>query len=585
MIYLKYNKSVGFWGNLFLLKKKLNKKDNVRNSSNGSVPYIPANLSYKPKITFVILGDGNRAYNSLVNQNYIYVKVVKFQHFIFTDTKKSDYICFVNGSDFFCTNAVYKMVEALQKERYDAIYFDEELDGKPFYKPDWSPNTLKSFNYIGNILIKSEYVRLFTNYYKFLISLIDKKLSIYHLSKIIYKSSRKFEESPKGKSFIKDRVSIIIPSKDNHEVLARCVNSIREKSTYKNYEIIVVDNGSSDTNKPRNIADKYVYDKFEFNFSKMCNMGAERATGDYLIFLNDDTEIITPDWMEILVAHGSDERVGAVGAKLYYPDSDTIQHCGVVDIQPGPVHYFSGFSDSDDLYFGRNKYTYNVSAVTAACLLIKKDKFKGFDEDFSICYNDIDLCYSLLEDGYFNVIVNDVKLYHYESLSRGNDKNDLSKLKRLAVEKEKLYAKHFNSSCNDRFYNVNLSWHRADFSVEIPDIIIPVRYNDKECPSMKCRIEYLYVRDNVLYIGGYINESGLHKVYIELDNGEKYIADTNKEIRPDLGVLLGKNYALNGFSSAIDIRRFKGYCFVNILAENRFGKTFRFESKKSVEFE
>jgi len=583
---LKYNKNIGLKGNLFRLKHKitntLTEKFEDYDSSN---PYILAELSYKPKITFVILGDGNSAYNSLINQNYINIKVTKFDNFNFDMVNNSDYIGFVNGSDTFYSNYVYNLVEILQEKRYDLVYSDEDTNDGHFYKPDWSPNTLKSMNYIGNTLIVSDIVKPFEDYYEFLLELADKDISTYHISKVLYKTNRKIEVNKRALKHVSGKISIIIPSKDNHESLARCINSIREKSSYDNYEIIIVDNGSSDTNRSRHLADRYVYDRFPFNFSKMCNMGAEKATGDFLLFLNDDTEVITNDWMEVMAAYAQEDNIGAVGAKLYYPESEIIQHCGIINIQPGPVHCFAEFSDDKELYFGRNRYTYDVSAVTAACMMIKRDKFRGFDENFAVAYNDVDLCFSLIDEGYYNVIVNDVTLYHYESLSRGNDSVDPEKLKRLALEKAKLFNKHRNFSGNDRFYNVNLTWHKADFSFEKIDYVIPKMFTEKKYSPIDCKLEYLYIRDNNLYVGGYIKDGGLYKIYIELDNGNKYIAKANKELRTDLSAIYGKNYALSGFSAVIDIRRLKGYGIVKIIAENTFGKSFMCDTGQTVDFE
>lgn len=579
---MKYNRNISFSANIFLAKNKIEK--NIKKYINNEIvkPYIPSQLVYKPKIAFVILGDGNNnAYNSLINQSYINISVTKLSHF---DLKNcdADYICFVNYCDTYYNNAVYSMVESLQENQYDMIYSDEDIAGKHFYKPDWSPDTLKSINYIGMAMIKREYVTKFDDYYKFLIELSDKDLSVYHISKTLYKSDRKINVGKRKLQNINDKISIIIPSKDNYDVLKRCVDSIRNKSTYHNYEIIVVDNGSKDQGLYTDLCDKYVYEKCDFNFSKMCNLGAKNADGDYLLFLNDDTEVISENWLELMAGYANEKNIGAVGAKLYYPGTDLIQHCGVVNIQQGPVHSFIGFSDSASLYFGRNRYNYNVSAVTAACMMIKKDRFLGFDEDFEVSYNDVDLCFRLIENGYNNIVLNDVKLYHYESLTRGNDKDDLQKMQRLSQEKFKLYDKHSDFCCNDKCYNVNLTWHRADFTNANLEPVIPERFIEYKSQPIEAKIEYMYIRENILFIGGYFIKSGLNRVYVSFDGNEKYIARANIELRSDLSALYGKKYSLSGFSAAIDIGRLKGENNIKIIIVNKFGKSFEYKTDKSI---
>ena len=160
-------------------------------------------------------------------------------------------------------------------------------------------------------------------------------------------------------------------------------------------------------------------------------------------------------------------HVGAVGAKLLYPDTTLIQHDGVISIESGPVHEFARMDDEENYYFNRNRLDFDVLAVTAACLLVKKDKFDevgGYDEELAVAYNDIDLCIKLVKSGYFNVIRNDAVLYHHESISRGDDAMDPEKFERLMNEQEKLYNKHPKYRKRDPFYNVNLVQTDCDFS-------------------------------------------------------------------------------------------------------------------------
>lgn len=262
------------------------------------------------------------------------------------------------------------------------------------------------------------------------------------------------------------RVSVIIPSKDHPELLKQCLSSFSERTEYKNYEWIVVDNGSANENKAKIEALKeefgftYIYEPMEFNFSAMCNLGVKNSTGEYLLLLNDDIEIIEKDWLGIMLGQAAQPYIGAVGAKLWYADSDIIQHAGITNMGIGPSHKLTTLIDDRCYYYGRNLLTYDVIGVTAACLLIERKKYLeagGMDESMKIAYNDVDLCFRLHEAGYYNVLRNDAVLYHHESKSRGLDQNDDEKWTRLLGEKEKLYSKHPNLKGRDPFYNNNLN--------------------------------------------------------------------------------------------------------------------------------
>lgn len=226
------------------------------------------------------------------------------------------------------------------------------------------------------------------------------------------------------------KVSIIIPSKDNYDILKQCLTSIRKETKYQNYEIIVVDNGSAEethakyTQMCKELDCKYHYAPMEFNFSKMCNIGAHLADGQFLLFLNDDIRVEGAEWLERMLGHAQQPHTGAVGCKLIYPNTNLIQHVGVVSFMVGPGHAFQRINDDLNCYWGRNKLEYNYSAVTGACLMIDRNKYDqvgGFSEQLPVAYNDIDLCFNLVEAGYYNVVRTDVRLYHYESVSRGYD--------------------------------------------------------------------------------------------------------------------------------------------------------------------
>lgn len=267
-------------------------------------------------------------------------------------------------------------------------------------------------------------------------------------------------------------VSVVIPSKDHPDVLERCLASFREKTDYEYYEWIVVDNGSNEQNRAKmeSLRQKYgfiyLYENMSFNFSKMCNMGAAHATGDVLLFMNDDIEIIEHSWLTRMVGQALQPYAGAVGAKLWYAGTQNIQHTGITNMAIGPSHKLITFLDNRDYYYGRNRVTYNMAGVTAACLMISREKYAevgGFDETMAVSYNDVELCFKLLEAGYYNVQRNDAVLYHHESLSRGLDEEDADKWERLLAEKEKLYEKHPKMRDRDIFYHRSLIDNASDY--------------------------------------------------------------------------------------------------------------------------
>jgi len=266
-------------------------------------------------------------------------------------------------------------------------------------------------------------------------------------------------------------VSVIIPSKDHPDVLFRCLDSFVDKTsglgTKVKTEFIIVDNGSSEENKKRieqklqkldNV--RYLYKEISFNFSYMCNWGAKEAQGDYLLFLNDDMEIVDEDWLALLMEKAALPYVGAVGAKLLYPDTDIIQHAGITNLRVGPAHKLQFAHDKEDHYFGQNRGVHDMLGVTGACLLVKKtifEKVGGFDETLAVAFNDVDLCYKIYEEGYYNVVRNDLFLFHHESLSRGKDGESEEKQLRLLREKDYLYEKHQDLYGKDPFYHPYLT--------------------------------------------------------------------------------------------------------------------------------
>lgn len=260
-------------------------------------------------------------------------------------------------------------------------------------------------------------------------------------------------------------VSVVIPSKDHPEVLENCLRSFREKTAYRYYEWIVVDNGSSAENREKmealqkNYGFTYLYEPMPFHFSKMCNLGVQKAKGDLLLLMNDDMEVIEGSWLSRMAGQAIQPHVGAVGAKLWYAGTEKIQHAGVTNLKIGPSHKLVTFPDDQDYYYGRNRFTHNVSAVTAACLMVARKKYQevgGLPEELPIAYNDVAFCFRLLEAGYANVQRNDVILWHHESLSRGLDEESGGKWERLLAEKETLFERHPQFRGRDPFYHKDL---------------------------------------------------------------------------------------------------------------------------------
>ncbi len=257
-------------------------------------------------------------------------------------------------------------------------------------------------------------------------------------------------------------VSVVIPSRDHPEILERCLKSFRDKTAYRYYEWIVVDNGSNAENRAameelsRKYGFRYIYEEMPFNFSKMCNLGARQAEGDLLLFMNDDMEIIEKSWLERMAGQALQPETGAVGAKLWYAGTQKIQHAGITNMQIGPSHKLVTFPDDRDYYYGHNEVVCDMIGVTGACLMVSRAKYEqagGFDEEMAVSYNDVDFCFRLAEAGYYNVQRNDAVLYHHESLSRGLDEQDEDKWERLLAEKEKLYTKHPGMRGTDPFYH------------------------------------------------------------------------------------------------------------------------------------
>jgi GT2 family glycosyltransferase len=270
-------------------------------------------------------------------------------------------------------------------------------------------------------------------------------------------------------------VTLIVPTRDNHHVLEKCVESIRQHTTYPNYEVLIVDNQSRCL-KTRSYLDTLAreqrvrvlrYDA-PFNFSAINNFAVREAHGSVLGLINDDVEVINDDWLTELVSHALRPEVGCVGAKLYYPD-DTIQHAGVVlGICGVAGHSHQYFERKHDGYFGRLRVTHNVSAVTGAALVVRRqvwDEVGGLDEaELAVAFNDVDFCLRVMAAGYRNVWTPHAELYHHESKSRGSDETP-QKAARFRSEREVMLRRWGPLLKRDPYYSPHLSRAREDYSL------------------------------------------------------------------------------------------------------------------------
>ena len=445
-----------------------------------------------------------------------------------------DYVGFLDHDDELSPDALYEVVSLLnRKPEADFIYSDEDKvneDGErydPHFKPDWAPDTFRSNNYICHFTVISkslvDEVGSFrpgydgSQDYDLFLRTTEKAKCIQHIPKVLYRwrsvegsaagnvtaKMYAFESAKKAlmnhlertgiKGVVEDGnylgvyrvryqiegtplVSIIIPTRDKVEVLKKCMESIQNKSTYGNYEILVVDNQSTEEETFRYFRELEASDGVRIlpydqhlNYPALNNYAVSQVKGEYLLFLNNDTEVITPGWIEAMLEFAQRKDVGSVGALLYYPD-DRVQDAGVV-IGIGGVadHVFRGIPRGVNGYFGRHRIIQNMSAVTAACLMMRKSVFEeigGFDAGFSHAYNDIDLCLRVRDEGYLVVYTPYAELYHCESLSRGFEDTPEKMIR--DCKEAKLFFEKWRKVIKkgDPYYNPNLTLYKSAFSIK-----------------------------------------------------------------------------------------------------------------------
>ncbi len=398
----------------------------------------------------------------------------------------------------------------------------------PYFKPDWAPANLLAKNYITHITVyKKQLLDTLGGYrlgfegsqdYDLILRATELTSKIGHIPKVLYhwrihKASAAQDADVKPYAFFAakkaleeslvrrntpgevqylpglmgyrvkykvtnfGKVSIIIPTKDHAKLTQNTIDSIIALTDYPNYEIIVLNNNSS-TPEFFQLMDSYkekysdifrcIEAPFPFNFSKLMNLGASSSTGEYVLLLNNDVEIINNDWLTRMVSFAQQKHIGAVGVKLIYPD-DNIQHAGTV-IGLGGVagHVLVNFYKDDPGYFNYLQSTTNYSAVTAACLMVRRsvyDEVNGMDEKLEVEFNDVDFCLKIMDKGYFNIYVPDVVLYHYESATRGHPHQNKVSYERSQRESKYFLEKWDKYIKNDPFYNPNLRYDVQDFKV------------------------------------------------------------------------------------------------------------------------
>ncbi len=464
------------------------------------------------------------------------------------DLATGDYIALLDHDDLITPDALYEVMLTInQYPDADMIYSDEDKADEnnnimhPFFKPDWCPDSFLTRMYtchfgvyrrsiideIGGFRVGYEG----SQDYDLVLRFTEKTDKIYHISKILYHWRIHAESTASGGKTVKTyaydaakkaiteaiyrrgepgrvldvpgflgsytvryeikdykRVSIIIPTRDLAKLLDQCLESIFTQTTYPNYEVVVVDNGSVEPETAELFArwkqqepDRFKCYRYDvpFNYPKINNYGVEQATGEYLLFLNNDTKVITPDWLEAMVEHVQRSSIGAVGALLLYGD-DLIQHAGVVMGIGGIAgHSHRMFPKDTPGYVCQVKTVNNYSVVTGACLMCRRDVFEevgGLDETLAVAYNDVDFCLKIADRGYRNLYIPHVVLYHYESRSRGYEDTP-EKLERLAREGDIIRSRWQKYIDRDPCYNIHLTKDLENYSINLNQPQFQISWN------------------------------------------------------------------------------------------------------------
>lgn len=448
---------------------------------------------------------------------------------------RGEFVGLLDHDDLLAPDALYEMAARLEKdEGIDVFYTDEDKvttdlseHFQPHLKPDFNLDLLRSNNYICHFfVVRRELAESIGGFrpefngaqdYDFIFRCTEQAEKIVHIPRILYHwrvHSASTADNPASKMYAYEAgkraiegnlersgvrgvvslrqdygfydvhypvegeplVSLLIPNKDQKETLMHCIRSVLETSTWKNLEILIIENNSEreetfacyrELEKDPRIR-ILTYPGKTFNYSAINNFGVQQAKGEYLLFLNNDIEVITPDWIEQMLGNCQRPEVGIVGAKLYYPDN-TIQHAGII-IGIGGIagHAFLGLARAKSGYLHKASLQMDYSAVTAACMMMKAEAFRkagGFEEKLTVAFNDVDLCLRTVEQGWLVVYDPHVEMYHYESKSRGAEDSE-EKLRRFQQEIEFMRTRWIRLlKDGDPNYNPNLTLSKWNYSL------------------------------------------------------------------------------------------------------------------------
>ena len=445
------------------------------------------------------------------------------------ELSEGEFIALLDHDDELSADALFETVKVLNEyPDIDMIYSDEDkLDERgrhieAFLKPDWSPHLLLSTMYTGHLgVYRKRVIDSIGGFregfegaqdYDLVLRMTERTEKIHHIPKVLYhwrrlsgSTSVDYETTAGGKSAtssslraleealerrkipgrvekgffngsyrirpaipLEASVTIIIPTRDKLGCLQKCVESIRQKTTYRNYDIIIVDNQSVEARTQRYLSSlgkdrqiSVIRHDAEFNFSSINNLSVNHADGDFLVFLNNDIEVIEPGWLEAMLESMQIPEVAVVGAKLLYPD-DTVQHAGVALWHGGVAgHVHCRLPKEAHGYFGMANTIRDCTAVSAACMMVKKKIFKelgGFDDSYAVSYQDVDFCLRVREMGYEVVFTPFALLYHHESASTG---------RRTDEREERLFRERWREKIlADKYYNPNFPCGNLDFRLK-----------------------------------------------------------------------------------------------------------------------
>ena len=423
---------------------------------------------------------------------------------------------FIEAGETLATHALWEMNQALVNSDAQLLYSDHDkstIEGShsaPSFTPKWSPDHLLASNYIGQVFaVKNLSLAAALNIpfdaaawrFALLLAVVDSTPVITRVAKMLWSASDKQDDEavaiaesevlaqhlsaskvkviaqPHGIRQIiwplesEPKVSIIIPTMGKLDLVKPCMESLLSVTSYKNFEVIILDNGRGkypegiEYLRQKNF--KVIECNEPFNWARLNNIGVRNASGELFLFLNDDIEIIDADWLEVLVREALRPQIGAVGALLYYPNG-ALQHTGVllVNYGGGGIHLLHKRMPSGAIYRHIHETTREVSANTGACLMVSRAKFEeigGFDEELAVVGNDVDLCLRLLDKGYRNLWTPYAKLIHHESISR---KTSVPKENEKAMWQR--WSKRFMAG--DDYYNPNLSAEKGDFTLQVNSV-------------------------------------------------------------------------------------------------------------------